>query len=225
MAFWAVWGGFVRAANFWLDDTSGEMRKAKRVRDLKGPLTPCILAFFSGRKYLCALLLTMIMKKIVFFLSLVAISLTCRNMNAQTPYLGGSLTAAYNNYFKLDSHFLGGYEFNDKWAVGGGIGLDLTAYDGAVAAGFLAVYVRYTPWHNDVLFTDIKWRTETLIGNGASIDGADIGLCGSLRFRVNEHIDIFTDFLPLGVRYSGGDFYPLIGILCDGCSLGLHYRF
>ena len=67
----------------------------------------------------------MIMKKIVFFLSLVAISLTCRNMNAQTPYLGGSLTAAYNSYFKLDSHFLGGYEFNDKWAVGGGIGLEI----------------------------------------------------------------------------------------------------
>ena len=57
------------------------------------------------------------------------------------------------------------------------------------------------------------------------INGADIGLLGSLRVRVSDHIDIFTDYLPVGVRYSFDDVTPLVGILSNGCSLGLHYRF
>lgn len=165
------------------------------------------------------------MRKILIALSwTLVLSLTYYNVSAQTPYIGGTLTAAYYNSFELDTHFFGGYEFNDKWAIGGGVGLTLNAYDSnAIVAGFLAAYVRYTPWHNDVLYADIKWRTEALLRDG--INGADLGLCGSLRFRVSDHIDIFTDFLPVGVRYSGGDFSPLIGIFGKGCTLGLHYRF
>jgi len=164
------------------------------------------------------------MKKVSIVFAFVVLSLVSHNLCAQSPYVGGSLTAAYYNSFQLKTHFLGGYEFNEKWAIGGGIGLDVSAYEGdAVAAGFIAAYVRFTPWNNGILFTDIKWRTEALILDG--INGADIGLCGSLRFRVSDHVDIFTDIMPLGVRYSGGDFSPLIGILCDGCNIGLHYRF
>ena len=58
------------------------------------------------------------------------------------------MTAAYFNSFEFDTHVFGGYEFNDRWAVGGGAGLDLTTYgSNAIAAGFLAAYVRFTPWH------------------------------------------------------------------------------
>ena len=56
-------------------------------------------------------------------------------------------------------------------------------------------------------------------------NAADIGLVGSLRFRVSDHIDIFTDFLPIGMRVYGEEYYPLFGVLSDGCTLGLHYRF
>lgn len=165
------------------------------------------------------------MKKLSFKLLIaMAMSLACFSAKAQTPYIGGSLTAAYSNVFRLDTHFLGGYEFNDKWAVGGGIGLDLTGYEhGATTSAFLGMNIRFTPWHSNVLYTDIKWRTEALLGDG--VRAADIGLCGSLRFRLNSHIDIFVDCAPLGVRYSSGRYYPLIGILGDGCSMGLHYRF
>lgn len=158
------------------------------------------------------------------FTTILLLSLSCLKLSAQTPYVGGSLQAAYTTYFDFRPHFLGGYEFNDKWAIGGGVGLDLTATsNSAYAAGFLAAYVRYTPWHNDYIFTDIKWRTEAILKDG--INGADLGLMGSLRFRVSDHIDIFTDFLPVGVRYSFDDATPLIGILSNGCTLGLHYRF
>ncbi|MBQ5979291.1 MAG: hypothetical protein IJL58_04630 [Bacteroidales bacterium] len=164
------------------------------------------------------------MKKITIVFALVVLPLISHNLCAQSPYVGGSLNAVYFDNFQFKTHFLGGYEFNDKWAIGGCIGLDINVYDdGAANAGFIGAYVRFTPWHNDVLYTDIKWRTEALIQEG--IDGADIGLIGSLRFRVCDHVDIFTDFLPLGMRVYGGENYPFFGILSDGCTLGLHYRF
>ena len=165
------------------------------------------------------------MKKIVTVLCVTAaVLLTARNSSAQTPYIGGSLTAAYHEIFRLDTHFFGGYEFNDKWAIGGGLGLDIAAYDEDAAIGaFLGANVRFTPWHNNFLFTDIKFRTETIINEG--IETADVGLCGSLRFRVSDHFDIFTDFVCLGARYENDDFSPLIGILGNGCTLGVHYRF
>lgn len=163
------------------------------------------------------------MKKVIFMLVL---SLACLEIKAQTPYIGGSVTLAYTGGFNSDTHFYGGYEFNDKWALGGCVGLNMAANDSAViAGGFLGAYLRFTPWHNDILYTDIKWRTEVLLRDAIGVAAADVGLCGSLRFRLNDHIDIFTDFIPVGVRYSGGDTFPLIGILGSGCSLGMHYRF
>ena len=142
------------------------------------------------------------MKKIVLILALAVLSLTGQRLSAQTPYVGGSLTLAYVNHFTFNQHFFGGYEFNDKWAVGGGLGLDVSTYG-----------------------TDIKWRTELLLQDSVGVSGADIGFVGSLRFRVTNHFDVFADFLPVGVRYSGGDTYPLVGILGNGCSLGVLYRF
>ena len=167
------------------------------------------------------------MKKIVLILALAVLSLTGQRLGAQTPYVGGSLTLAYADHFTFNQHFFGGYEFNDKWAVGGGLGLDVSTYGNGhgVVGGFMGAYVRFTPWHNNLLYTDIKWRTELLLQDSVGVSGADIGFVGSLRFRVTNHFDVFADFLPVGVRYSGGDTYPLIGILGNGCSLGVHYRF
>lgn len=167
------------------------------------------------------------MKKIVLILALAVLSLSGQRLSAQTPYVGGSLTLAYVDHFKFDQHFYGGYEFNDKWAVGGGLGLDVSTFGNGhgVIGGFLGAYVRFTPWHNDLVFADIKWRTELLLQDAVGVAAADIGFVGSLRFRINRHFDVFTDFIPVGVRYSGGDTYPLIGILGNGCSLGVHYRF
>ena len=162
------------------------------------------------------------MKKFLFILVL---SLACLKISAQTPYIGGSVTLAFSKGLSSENNFHGGYEFNDKWAVGGTVGLNLLSYEGdTVAGGFLGINVRYTPWHNDILFTDIKWRTEALL-NEDGVNGADLGFVGSLRFRVSDHFDIFTDFIPVGVRYSNEETFPMVGILCSGCSLGLHYRF
>ena len=94
-----------------------------------------------------------------------------------------------------------------------------------VVGGFMGAYVRFTPWHNNLLYTDIKWRTELLLQDAVGVAAADIGFVGSLRFRINRHFDVFADFIPVGVRFYDDETYPLIGILGNGCSLGVHYRF
>ena len=167
------------------------------------------------------------MKKIVLILALAVLSLTGQRLGAQTPFVGGSLTLAYSDHFQFDQHFYGGYEFNDKWAVGGGLGLDVSTYGNGhgVVGGFMGAYVRFTPWHNNLLYTDIKWRTELLLQDAVGVAAADVGFVGSLRFRINRHFDVFADFIPVGVRFYDDEAFPLVGILGNGCSLGVHYRF
>ena len=75
------------------------------------------------------------MKKIVLILALAVLSLTGQRLGAQTPYVGGSLTLAYVDHFTFNQHFFGGYEFNDKWAVGGGLGLDVSTYGNGCSLG------------------------------------------------------------------------------------------
>ena len=104
---------------------------------------------------------------------MLVLSLACLEIKAQTPYIAGSVTLAYMGGFQSDTHFYGGYEFNDKWALGGCVGLNLLAVESnAVAGGFLGAYLRYTPWHNDILYTDIKWRTTGPISVSAAPCGS-----------------------------------------------------
>ena len=68
------------------------------------------------------------MKKIITILLAAVISMVAaKTSSAQTPYIGGSLTAAYHDIIRIDTLFLGGYQFNAKWAIGGGLGLDIAA--------------------------------------------------------------------------------------------------
>ena len=144
---------------------------------------------------------------------------------AQTPYAGGSFTAFYSTHFDYSTHVLGGYEFNDRWAAGGGLGIDLSKYSRYMnTTGFLGGYVRYTPWHGDVLWLDIKCRAEMAF-RFRGIMNMDMGLVGGLRFRVSPHWDIFTDIASMGVRYFNDTWSPLVGITGSGCQVGALYRF
>lgn len=169
------------------------------------------------------------MKKFLFCLfALLAISGAGNKLGAQTPYVGGALTAdySYGYNFHCSASVLGGYEFNDRWALGGGIGLGIYPF----GASQLALYARWTPWHNDVLFLDVKLQSEGFFGRGFTFYGLDAGLVGSLRFRVGDHIDIFADLANLGAQFSsaatnGAKVKPMIGIVSDSARMGLLYRF
>lgn len=163
------------------------------------------------------------MKKFLFCLiTLLTLSGAGLKLGAQTPYVGGSMTAYYSNSFVLSATVLGGYEFNDTWAIGGSIGFDITPSQ----AGQIALYARWTPWHNDVIFMDVKLRAESYIVDAFKFFCADAGLIGSLRFRTSDHVDIFADVFNLGARfYRGGDTIPMIGLFGDTARMGVLYRF
>lgn len=163
------------------------------------------------------------MKKLFFCLiALLTLSGAGNKLGAQTPYIGGSLTAYYVNSFALSASVLGGYEFNDTWAVGGGLGFDIAPSQ----AGQIALYARWTPWHNDFIFMDVKLRTESYFFSDIRFICADAGLVGSLRFRASNHVDIFADIANLGARiYRGWDVMPMIGMFTDTARMGVLYRF
>ena len=163
------------------------------------------------------------MKKLFFCLiALLTLSGAGNKLGAQTPYIGGSLTAYYVNSFALSATVSGGYEFNDSWAVGGSLGLDIAPS----LAPQISLYARWTPWHNDVLFVDVKLRTEGYFSGKFHFVSADAGLVGSLRFRASNHVDIFADVVNLGARiYRGGDVLPMIGMFTDTARMGVLYRF
>ena len=163
------------------------------------------------------------MKRLFFCLiALLTLSVAGNKLGAQTPYVGGSLTAYYVNSFALSTTVIGGYEFNDSWAVGGSLGFDIAPSP----APQISLFARWTPWHNDVLFVDVKLRAEGYFSEQFHFTSADAGLVGSLRFRVSGHVDIFADVANLGARiYRGGDVLPMIGMFADTARMGVLYRF
>lgn len=166
------------------------------------------------------------MQKVTFNLALGLILLLCAtNASAQRRYAGGSFTAFYSTHFDYSTHLHCGYEVNERWAAGGTLGVDLSTYSRyTTTSGIIGGYVRYTPWHNDILWLDIKCKAEMSLRKGG-IGSADLGFTGGLRFRLSPHWDVYTDIACLGARYVYDYWSPLIGITGSGCSVGALYRF
>lgn len=165
-----------------------------------------------------------IMKKIVVILFAVLCLFTGGvKADAQTWFTGGEFTAVYGGVFSYKVKPMVGYEFNDKIAVQANLGVS-GAHGAVNQTNFIAgAYFRYTPWHNDVLFVDLKLRTEVLTSRGYL--GADLGIVPELRFRCNPHWDVFAAVGSLGARYDGGAWSPFVGIISNNTIVGFIYRF
>lgn len=131
----------------------------------------------------------LVIKRLFVILSLLLFLLTGNNgVNAQTWQVGGDVTALYIDAYKYQMTILGGYEFNDSIAIQASAGI--TGIDDY--KDFLTgAYFRYTPWHNDVLFLDLRFRAQFLTDLYA-IEGADIGVTPMLRFRFSSHWDFYA---------------------------------
>lgn len=155
-------------------------------------------------------------------ITIIAFSLLSGNRaEAQAWHVGGDFTAFYAGAFRYQVSALGGYEFNDKIAVQASIGVtgieDYADY-------LTGAYFRYTPWHNDVLYLDLRFRS-LIMTDFLEIEGADIGITPMLRFRCNSHWDLFATVGSIGVRYEGYDWVPCIGLISSSTDIGVVYRF
>lgn len=141
--------------------------------------------------------------------------------NAQKWHVGGEFTSFYAGAFKYDITPMGGYEFNDKIAVQAALGV--TGVED-ISRLFMGAYFRYTPWHNNVFYLDLRFRTEVM-HDFDFVDGADIGITPMFRFRCDSHWDFYTSVGSLGIRYQNDEWTPCIGVITSGVNVGVIYRF
>lgn len=163
------------------------------------------------------------MKKIlIIIVSLLAFSSITKAQSG--GFIGGGITAFYSGKFTYQSTIHGGYAFNDKIAIMamGGIAAVVNEGDGFVA-GETGAYVRFTPWHNDFLYIDIKPRVELLFME--EIASIDVGIVPSLRFRLSPKIEIYTDVASAGVRYMYETLVPSIGVASHDAVVGVNFLF
>ena len=159
-------------------------------------------------------------KLLISFFVLAACALSAK---AQSGFVGGSLTLFMSDHFMSQVTAHGGYEFSDRLAAYAGVGF-AAVYEGEWgAAGSSELVLRWTPWHGNVLYLDLKPRVAMAFTS--SIDIVDVGIIPSLRFRVSPHWDIFADFGSLGARYYYGTWVPFVGVTSVQAALGVNFRF
>ncbi len=141
--------------------------------------------------------------------------------DAQTWTIGGNITLkTANKYAYTRLEVDGGYEFNDKWAVGLKTGFETGSDTGSFILGGNG---RFTPWHNDVLYIDIKAVADLLVYDVVSLN---TGIVPSLRFRVAPRWEVYSDFGFIGLRGQlGYGLSPVAVITALNAGLGVTFRF
>lgn len=165
------------------------------------------------------------MKKLILLLTtMVAFATTGKAQERGTFFVGGTAGIGYSDYFEFNLEPVFGYEIKDWVAVGTGIGMTVAAADVAsTVIGIAEPFVRFTPWHNDLVYIDLK--TTASLGFTNELLLAQIGVRPGIRFRVTPHCDVAADLGLFGAQYNYGDWRPVFGI--NGTSVGLWvaYRF
>ena len=106
------------------------------------------------------------MKKFFVLLAAVAsLSLSVKAQNRGSFFVGGTAGIGYSDYFEFALEPIFGYEIKDWIAVGTGLGMNVVAGGGAAILGVAEPFIRFTPWHNDLVYLDLKKQDSYLITN------------------------------------------------------------
>jgi hypothetical protein len=141
-----------------------------------------------------------IMKKIFIFALLLSASLAS---NAQGSwFFGGSAGLGFRGYFIVSGEAWVGYEFNDRIALGSGLGAVICAGrdDYFAVTGIAEPFVRACVWHNETIYVDLY-----ALGGFEFTDElklCQVGVRPSLRFRISENVEMAADLVVLGAQYS-----------------------
>ena len=158
------------------------------------------------------------MKKIL--LVMLVLAGFCVKANAQF-FVSGTAGFQYRNeVFSMKLLPGVGYEISDRWAIGTGFGLSVFDKN---TRGIVNPYVRFNCWNNDQVFLDVKATSELTFGDYYTT--AFVGLKPSLRYAVNNHLQLSADFGAFGVDINDGDASPAIGLTLSGIDLTVIYRF
>lgn len=140
-------------------------------------------------------------------------------------FLGGTAEIGYTGAFQFALEPVFGYEFNDRIAIGTGIGPIVVAGKGTSAVmGIVEPFIRLCAWHNDIVFIDFKATAG--IGFTDIMQMCQVGVRPSLRVRITEHFEMSADIGLFGAQYTyGAGWVPAIGVGATSAGLWFTYRF
>ena len=157
------------------------------------------------------------MKKI--FLLMLVLTGFCSNASAQFFVTGTAGLGYRNESFSMTLLPGCGYEFNDRWAVGTGLGLFLADEE---ARGVVNPYVRFNCWNNSRLFFDLKATSEIVFGDGTN---TFVGLRPSMRYAFSDHLQLSADVGLLGLDIDNGATSAAVGFATSGIDVSVIYKF
>ncbi|MBQ7572406.1 MAG: hypothetical protein IJT19_09240 [Bacteroidaceae bacterium] len=162
------------------------------------------------------------MKKIVMMM-LVLASVSVK-VNAQW-FVGGTGGIGYfGDHFSLELAPQAGYEFNDRWAVGLGLGGNLSINEGLGGYAIIDPYVRFNCWNNGKLFVDVLAEADMRLNSDALV--ASVGLSPSLRYAFTDHWQAAVAVGLVGVHVgTDNDVDPYFAFTGRGLSLNVIYKF
>lgn len=162
------------------------------------------------------------MKKLLLLFVTVIMSF---NVHAQNKldghwFAGGTAGVAYSDEtFSMLIMPQGGYEFNDKWAAGLGVGCYCVDED------FFAEvnpYIRYTVKKFEKFAVDAKLSALGLYGYRAI---TEVGIGPSARFFISDKWTVSADCGLVGVSINDGNIDPLFSVKTSNVTMSLLYRF
>ena len=161
------------------------------------------------------------MKKITIIFTYLILSIS--TIAKGNFFIGGTGEISYIDNFVLTLEPQVGYEFNDRWAIGTGIGFGVVANSVAKVFSVIEPYGRFNAWNNNLVYFDIKAKAG--FGLNDELIACQIGLTPSLRFRINEHWDVSADIGLFGAQHTHEKWSPAVGISGTNTGLWIAYRF
>lgn len=139
-------------------------------------------------------------------------------------FIGGTAEIGYSYSFQFTLEPVFGYEFNDRIAIGTGVGPLIAVGDGgSIVMGIVEPFIRLCAWHNDRVFIDFK--TTAGIGFTNTIEMLQVGIRPSLRVRLTEHWEMSADLGIFGAQYNNNGWAPAIGVGATTAGVWFTYRY
>ena len=171
------------------------------------------------------------MKKVILSFLVVFVAIAA---NAQNLYLGGSFGILHDDNADVTQFSIApeiGYNFNERWAVGGEISYTHMKYDGDIKGNSFSIapYARFSFYENDLirLFIDGQVGFSTTKVDGTeSENGFEIGFKPGIAFRLCDHFSAIAKYGFLGYRdeYRGSSVSG-VALSSEDLSIGFLYEF
>lgn len=171
------------------------------------------------------------MKKVILSILVAFVAVAA---SAQNLYVGGSLNILHDDKSDVTQFSIApeiGYNFNEKWAVGGEISYTHMKFDNDVKgnAFSIAPYARFTFYQNDLLRLFIDGQvgfSTSKVEDEDSENGFAIGLKPGIAFRLSDNFSAIAKYGFLGYRdeYRGSSVSGL-ALSSEDLSIGFIYEF